>query len=149
MINRLSISVILAVAGAAALTVPVFAGGFGAPSSGDPEIVLAGGMGGGAGGMGGGAGGMGGSAGGMRGGNLGGTGTDNFGDSQFGGPMSDFGQAARGSSGAGTALDNYTYQCVTSAERCSFVAPAWLRAGSLRSGADCVCGNGPEKGRVE
>jgi hypothetical protein len=122
MITRPAISVLLTAASTAAFAALAFAGGFRAPPSNDREIVLAGGMSGGAGGMrgdaggmrggagmGGGTGGMGGGAGGMGGGNFGGMGGGNFGDSQSGGPMSDFGPADRGFSGAGTASDNYTY----------------------------------------
>jgi hypothetical protein len=110
MITRPAISVLLAAASAAAFAAPAFAGGFGAPSSNDREIVLAGGMrggaggmGGGAGGMGGGAGGMGGGAGGSMGGGAGGIRGGNLGGSQSGGPTSDFG------SRAGTASDNNAY----------------------------------------
>jgi hypothetical protein len=133
MISRPWISVLVATAGAALLAAPVLAGGLGAPSSGERDMVLAGGMSGNAGGMSGGAGGV---------------GAGNFAGNRFGGPTNDVQPAARGSA-AGTASDNFTYQCISAVGRCSFVAPAWLRANSLRSGADCVCGNGQQKRRVE
>jgi hypothetical protein len=129
MITRPAILVLLAAASVAAFAAPAFAGGFRAPSFNNHEIVLAGGMRGGAGGMGGGAGGMGGGAGGMgggaggmgggaggmgggiggMGGGAGGTGGGNFAGSQSGGPTSDLVPADSGSSGTGTASDNYTY----------------------------------------
>jgi hypothetical protein len=49
----------------------------------------------------------------------------------------------------GSQGDSYTYQCVTPIGRCSFVAPAWMRASSLRSGAGCACDDGRIGGRVE
>ena len=63
MITRSAISVLLAAASAVAFAAPASAAGFGAPSSNHRVIVLADGMGGG-----------------------------NFGGSQSGGPMSDFGR---------------------------------------------------------
>jgi hypothetical protein len=131
------ISLLFAAAGVAAIGAPAFAGGFAVPSAAfsGREIVLAGGMGGGAGG-------------GMGGGGMGGgmgMGLRYFG----GGPMGDFKQQATGSSEGDRAPENYTYQCITPAGRCSFVAPAWLRANSLRSGAGCTCGVGRDTGRVE
>jgi hypothetical protein len=129
------------------------------PGIGDHGIVLVGGMGGGnAGGMGGGnAGGMGGgntggmgggSAGGMGGGSAGGMMGDQYGyGGIFGGPMTGFGRPVRYPSESSGLY--YTYQCVTPTGRCSFVAPAALRDNSLRSGADCGCGNGQVRGRVE
>jgi len=134
-----AISVGLVTASVAAMGLPAFAGGLAAPSapgSGDRAIVLAGGMGGGGAGMGGGGGAMGG---GMR----------YFGGDPFGGPSGDFTQPARGSPERDRAPENYTYQCVTLVGRCSFVAPARLRANSLRSGADCGCGDGQDRGHVE
>lgn len=127
----------------------------GLPSSeaqGGRAIVLAGGMGGGSGGMGGGGtGGMGGGATGTHSGAFGmGGGGGHFGGGMFGGPTTNFDQpAAASSDNAGNAPDNYTYQCITPAGRCSFVAPAALRANSLRSGADCGCGGGQPQGRIE
>jgi hypothetical protein len=126
---RSVISVLLAAASVAAIGAPDFAGGFAAPAAGDGVIVLAGGMGGGPGG------GMG-----------GGIGARYLGDGRFGGPMGDFNQQARGSSEGDSAPENYTYQCITPVGRCSFVAPAWLRASSLRSGAGCGCGAGQDRG---
>ena len=144
---RSVISVLLAAASVAAVGGPAFAGDFAAPAatgSGDREIVLAGGMG----GAGAGGGGMGG--GGMGGGGMGGDiGTRHFGGGLFGGPMSDFNQQARGSAEGDRAPENYTYQCITPVGRCSFVAPAWLRANSLHSGAGCVCGAAQDGGRIE
>jgi len=100
----------------------------------DPGIVLVGGMGGGsAGGMSGGAGG------GMGGGSAGG---------MFHNQTTDFDRAGQEPWDSASQSDNYTYRCITPAGRCSFVAPASLRANSLRSGADCACG-GQAAGRVE
>ena len=110
----------------------VFVGGMGGSG---------GGMGGGAGGMGGGAGGMGGGGGGMGGGHLG------FGD-PFG-PGTGFARSSEDQSAGGEQPANYTYQCITPVGRCPFVARAALRSSSLRSGADCVCGDGSARGRVE
>jgi hypothetical protein len=111
----------------------VFVGGMGGGS---------GGMGGGAGGMGGGTGGMGGGAGGMGGGHIG------FGD-PFGSPAGGFARSAGDQLENAGPVANYTYQCITPAGRCQFVAPATLRSSSLRSGSDCVCGDWQTKGRVE
>ena len=130
-------------------------------AEGDAAVVLVGGMGGGAttGGMGGGAmtGGMGGGAmtGGMGGGAAtGGTGSGAptggmFGGGMFNNPPPSFGT----NSGSGWPGDNaqpsyYTYQCVTSSGQCSFVAPASLRASSLRIGARCSCSDGQSQGQV-
>lgn len=126
-------------------------GGFSPDAGGGRAIVLAGGMGGGAGGMGGGGGGMGGGATGMGGGAFGmGGGGGHFGGGMFGGPTTDFDRPAVAAPSDNPApADNYTYQCVTPAGRCSFVAPAALRANSLRSGADCGCGGGQPQGRIE
>ena len=112
-------------------------------AEGDAAVVLVGGKGGGAttGGMGGGAmtGGMGCGAptGGM------------FGGGMFNNPPPSFGT----NSGSGWPGDNaqpsyYTYQCVTSSGQCSFVAPASLRASSLRVGARCSCSDGQSQGQV-
>jgi hypothetical protein len=107
----------------------------------DHAVVFVGGMGGSAGGMGGGAGGMGGGGGGMGGGHVG------FGD-PFG-PANNFVQPSEDQPAGGGQPANYTYQCITPAGRCPFVARAALRSSSLRSGADCVCGDGAARGRVE
>lgn len=115
-------------------------------------IVPAGGMGGGStGGMGGSTGGMGGGAAGTRGGAFGmGGGGGHFGGGMFGGQGDFAGPSQAASDNRSSAPpDNYTYQCVTPAGRCSFVAPAALRANSLRSGADCGCGGGQQQGRIE
>ena len=115
-------------------------------------IMLAGGMGGSGGGMGGGNGGMGGGATGMHSGAFGmGGGGGHFGGGMLGGPATNFEQPAAASlDNAGSARpDNYTYQCVTPAGRCSFVAPAALRANSLRSGAACGCAGGQPQGRIQ
>ena len=135
------ISVLLAATSIAAMGGPALSGDFAAPAangSGDREIVLAGGMGGGAGG-----GGMGGGGGG------GGMGGSDFRRGQFAAPMGDLNQTANSPSVADSPSENYTYQCITSVGRCSFVAPAWLRANALRSGAGCACGGGRDEGRVE
>jgi hypothetical protein len=113
----------------------------GAPGP-DRAVVFVGGMGGGGAGMGGGGTGMGGGGAGMGGGHFG------FGNS-FGGPGQDFGQPAENASGIREPSGDYTYQCITPARRCPFVAPASLRSNSLRSGADCVCPDGQSKGRIE
>ena len=121
-------------------------------AEGDAAVVLVGGMGGGAttGGMGGGAttGGMGGGA------TTGGMGSGaptggKFGGGMFNNPPPSFGT----NSGSGWPGDNaqpsyYTYQCVTSSGQCSFVAPASLRASSLRVGARCSCSDGQSQGQV-
>ena len=101
----------------------------------DHAVVFVGGMGGGSGGMGGGAGGMGG-------GHIG------FGD-PFGSPAGGFARSAGDQLENAGPVANYTYQCITPAGRCPFVAPATLRSSSLRSGSDCVCGDRQTKGRVE
>ena len=121
-------------------------------AEGDAAVVLVGGMGGGAttGGMGGGAmtGGMGGGA--TTGGMGSGAPTGSmFGGGMFNNPPPSFGT----NSGSGWPGDNaqpsyYTYQCVTSSGQCSFVAPASLRASSLRVGARCSCSDGQSQGQV-
>lgn len=121
------------------------------PAMGIAGAAAAGGMGGGSGGMGGGgSSGMGGGATGMHSGAFGmGGGGGHFGGGMFG-PSTNFDQpAAASSDNASNAADNYTYQCVTPAGRCSFVAPAALRANALRSGAACGCGGGQPQGRIE
>jgi len=135
--------------------------GGGATTGGMGGGAMTGGMGGGAttGGMGGGAttGGMGGGAttGGMGGGAAtGGMGSGAptggmFGGGMFNNPPPSFGT----NSGSGWPGDNaqpsyYTYQCVTSSGQCSFVAPASLRARSLRVGARCSCSDGQSQGQV-
>src|SRR6516225_7671607 len=135
--------------------------GGGATTGGMGGGATTGGMGGGAttGGMGGGAttGGMGGGAttGGMGGGAAtGGMGSGAptggmFGGGMFNNPPPSFGT----NSGSGWPGDNaqpsyYTYQCVTSSGQCSFVAPASLRARSLRVGARCSCSDGQSQGQV-
>jgi hypothetical protein len=135
--------------------------GGGAMTGGMGGGATTGGMGGGAttGGMGGGAttGGMGGGAttGGMGGGAAtGGMGSGAptggmFGGGMFNNPPPSFGT----NSGSGWPGDNaqpsyYTYQCVTSSGQCSFVAPASLRARSLRVGARCSCSDGQSQGQV-
>ena len=112
-------------------------------AEGDAAVVLVGGMGGGAttGGMGGGA-----TTGGMGSGAPTGS---MFGGGMFNNPPPSFGT----NSGSGWPGDNaqpsyYTYQCVTSSGQCSFVAPASLRASSLRVGARCSCSDGQSQGQV-
>ncbi|HEV2098841.1 MAG TPA: hypothetical protein VGR45_07925 [Stellaceae bacterium] len=107
----------------------------------DHAIIFVGGMGGSGGGMGGGAGGMGGAGGGMGGGHLGSG--DPF------GPVNNFARPSEDQPADAGQPADYTYQCVTPAGRCPFVARAALRSSSLRSGADCVCGDGSARGRVE
>jgi hypothetical protein len=115
---------------------PVFAADRAAPPiSADHPVILAGGMSGGSGGMGGGGGGMGGGG--------------HFGGDMFGAPMTDGSHSSQPSGEANTAGDSYTYQCITAVGRCAFVAPAWMRANSLKSGADCACSGGQMRGRVE
>ena len=128
------------IAAAAAAGVSPLSGvpGPGAPGP-DRAVVLVGGMGGGGAGMGGA--GMGGGFGGMGGAGMRGA-QSGFGDSILG-PSQDSGRATENASG------DYTYQCITPARRCPFVAPASLRSNSLRSGADCVCPDGQSKGRIE
>lgn len=139
-----------------------------ATPAGGPQLLLVGGMGGGGGGMGhgnttgmgggaasgGNTGGMGGgngggmgNTGGMGGGNGGGMNGGGSGGGIFGGAEPAFAGSAADPSGSGGQY--FTYQCVTPAGRCSFVAPAALRDNSLRSGADCACGGGGSRGRVE
>jgi hypothetical protein len=148
-----AILALLATAMVAFMVSGAFSGELAAPSaavSGDRGIVLAGGMSGGGGGMGGGAGGMGGGniGGGMGAGNFGGgMGGGNFGGGMFHGPLTDF--DVQQPSHANAASDSYTYQCITPAGHCSFVAPAWLRASSLHSGAGCACDSGQTQGRVQ
>lgn len=123
----------------------------------NPAIVLIRGTGGGnSGGMAGGTtsgngGGMGGTSGGGMGGTsgrgMGGTSGGRNSGGTFGGSTADFGQSPSDPGAGGGQY--FTYQCVTPAGRCSFVAPAALRGNSLRSGADCACGNGGTPGRVE
>jgi hypothetical protein len=68
----------------------------------------------------------------------------------FGGPADfDRPSAATADQTSSAPPDNYTYQCITPSSRCSFVAPAALRANALRSGADCGCGSGRPQGRIE
>jgi len=147
-------------------------------AEGDAAVVLVGGMGGGAttGGMGGGAmtggmgggvtGGMGGGAttGGMGGGattgGMGGGATTGgmgsgaptgsmFGGGMFNNPPPSFGtNSGSGWPGDSAQPSYYTYQCVTSSGQCSFVAPASLRASSLRVGARCSCSDGQSQGQV-
>jgi len=147
-------------------------------AEGDDAVVLVGGMGGGAttGGMGGGAmtggmgggvtGGMGGGAttGGMGGGattgGMGGGATTGgmgsgaptgsmFGGGMFNNPPPSFGtNSGSGWPGDSAQPSYYTYQCVTSSGQCSFVAPASLRASSLRVGARCSCSDGQSQGQV-
>ena len=80
--------------------------------------------------------------GGMGGGHIG------FGD-PFGSPAGGFARSAGDQLENAGPVANYTYQCITPAGRCQFVAPATLRSSSLRSGSDCVCGDWQTKGRVE
>ena len=163
---RLAISAIFAAAGALAAG-PALSGEFAVPrgafADGHVAIVLVGGMSGGGGGMSGGAagwgggmsgggggmsgggGGMSGGGGGMSGGHGGGTG----GGGMFRGSFSDFAQPADGSAAASGSSDSYSYQCVTPVGYCSFVAPAWMRASTLRSGSDCACNGGQTRGRVQ
>jgi hypothetical protein len=133
----------LSFAAAAASGVGPLSGLSGAGGPG-PEgaVIFAGGMSGGGAGMSGGAGMGGGNAGGMGGGHFG------FGG-PFGSPSQSFGQPAEDQPGNGEPSSYYTYQCITPAGRCPFVAPASLRTNSLRSGADCVCADGRSKGRIE
>ena len=125
--------------------------GGGATTGGMGGGAMTGGMGGGAatGGMGGGAttGGMGGGAatGGMGGGAFGGTGGGMFNDS-----AASFGtNNSSGWPGDSAHSSYYTYQCVTPTGQCSFVAPASLRASSLRAGARCSCSDGLSQGQVK
>jgi hypothetical protein len=106
----------------------------------DHAVVFVGGMGGSAGGMGGGGGGMGGGGAGMGG---------HFGLGDPFGPVNNFARPSEDQPAGGGPPANYTYQCVTPAGRCPFVASAALRSSSLHSGAHCVCGDGSAKGRVE
>ena len=114
----------------------------------DHSVLFVGGMGGSSGGMGGGAGGMGGGGGGMGGGGAG-MGGGHFGLGDPFGPINNFARPSEDQPASGKQPANYTYQCITPAGRCPFVARAALRSSSLRSGADCVCGDGGAKGRVE
>ena len=135
--------------------------GGGATTGGMGGGATTGGMGGGAttGGMGGGAmtGGMGGGAstGGMGGGaTTGGMGSgaptgSMFGGGMFNNPPPSFGtNSGSGWPGDSAQPSYYTYQCVTSSGQCSFVAPASLRASSLRVGARCSCSDGQSQGQV-
>jgi len=135
--------------------------GGGAMTGGMGGGATTGGMGGGAttGGMGGGAttGGMGGGAttGGMGGGaTTGGMGSgaptgSMFGGGMFNNPPPSFGtNSGSGWPGDSAQPSYYTYQCVTSSGQCSFVAPASLRASSLRVGARCSCSDGQSQGQV-
>jgi hypothetical protein len=149
--NKLLAVAALPVLSVALAVMPAAAGNVAPPSvADDGKIVLVGGMGsGGGGGMGGGsAGGMGGGGGGMSGSAGGGMsgGRSGYGN-MYGSPLPHFGESAQDQTGSGG--QNYTYQCVTLAGRCSFVAPAALRDNALRTGADCACGDGQSKGRVE
>jgi hypothetical protein len=108
----------------------------------DRAVLLVGGMGGGGGGMGGGGAGMGGGGAGMGG--------SHFGVGEpFGGPNQSVGQPVEDQPSNEKSSDYYTYQCITPAGQCRFVAPASLRSNSLRSGAVCVCPDGQSKGRIE
>ena len=103
-------------------------------AEGDAAVVLVGGMGGGAttGGMGSGA-----PTGSM------------FGGGMFNNPPPSFGtNSGSGWPGDSAQPSYYTYQCVTSSGQCSFVAPASLRASSLRVGARCSCSDGQSQGQV-
>jgi len=126
--------------------------GGGATTGGMGGGATTGGMGGGAmtGGMGGGAttGGMGGGA--ATGGMGGGAPTGGmFGGGMFNNPPPSFGtNSGSGWPGDSAQPSYYTYQCVTSSGQCSFVAPASLRASSLRVGARCSCSDGQSQGQV-
>ena len=126
--------------------------GGGAMTSGMGGGPTTGGMGGGAttGGMGGGAttGGMGGGA--ATGGMGSGAPTGGmFGGGMFNNPPPSFGtNSGSGWPGDSAQPSYYTYQCVTSSGQCSFVAPASLRASSLRVGARCSCSDGQSQGQV-
>ena len=135
--------------------------GGGATTGGMGGGATTGGMGGGAmtGGMGGGAmtGGMGGGP--MTGGMGGGAATGGmgsgaptggmFGGGMFNNPPPSFGtNSGSGWPGDSAQPSYYTYQCVTSSGQCSFVAPASLRASSLRVGARCSCSDGQSQGQV-
>jgi hypothetical protein len=137
--------------------------GGGATTGGMGGGATTGGMGGGAttGGMGGGAttGGMGGGAstGGMGGGGAttggmggGGASTGGLGGGgMFNNPPPSFGANSSDWPGSSTQSSYYTYQCVTAAGQCSFVAPASLRSSSLRAGARCSCSNGLSQGQIK
>jgi len=131
-----------------ALAVPAKSGPQPVAAAADRAIVLIGGMSGGGGGMGGGSGGMSGGGGGMGGGS-GGMGGGHFNGGMYHSPMMDFDRSADQSSDSSGKSDSYTYQCVTPAGSCSFVAPAALRANSLHSGADCACSSGRTTGRLQ
>jgi len=118
----------------AALAVPAESGPQPVAAAADRAIVLIGGMSGGGGGMGGGSGGMSGGY---------------FNGGMYHSPMMDFDRSADQSSDSSGKSDSYTYQCVTPAGSCSFVAPAALRANSLHSGADCACSSGRTTGRLQ
>jgi hypothetical protein len=143
----LAVAALLAAAQLALAVAPAGAGSILLPSAvsaADQGIVLVGGMGGGsAGGMGGGTGG------GMGGASAGGMGGGNFGGGMFHGQPTDFDGPGQEPWGSASPRDTFTYQCITPAGRCSFVAPASLRASSLRSGAECGCSGGQTTGRVE
>ena len=117
-----------------ALAVPAKSGPQPVAAAADRAIVLIGGMSGGGGGMGGGSGGMSGGY---------------FNGGMYHSPMMDFDRSADQSSDSSGKSDSYTYQCVTPAGSCSFVAPAALRANSLHSGADCACSSGRTTGRLQ
>ena len=157
---RLAISAIFAAAGSLAAG-PALSGEFAVPGAafadGNVAIVLAGGMSGSGGGMTGGGGGMSGGSGGMSGGGGGMSGGGGgmsggvggmSGGGMFRGSFSDFAQPADGSGASGSS-DSYSYQCVTPIGNCSFVAPAWMRASTLRGGSDCACNGGQTRGRVQ
>lgn len=135
----------LSIATAAATGIGPLSGasGAGAPGPDRAAVLFVGGMsGGGAGMSGGGAGMSGGNAGGMGGGNFGPGGPS-------GGPNQSFGQPGEDQPENEKSSGYYTYQCLTPAGRCTFVAPASLRSNSLRSGADCDCPDGRSSGRIE
>ena len=138
-----TVKISFSIATAAAAGIAPLSGfpGSGAPSP-DRAVLLVGGMGGGGAGMGGAGAGMGGGGAGMGG--------SHFGVGEpFGGPNQNFGQPVEDQPGNEKSSDYYTYQCITPAGQCPFVAPASLRSNALRSGADCVCPDGQSKGRIE
>ncbi len=164
MSKRLAISAIFAATAGGIAICPAFSAEFPAPKAVPPGhvgFVLAGGMGGSGGGMSGGGGGMSGGGGGTgsgggggmsgggggMGGGFGGMGGGSFGGGLFGGPATAYQQSSQWGDRASS--DSYSYQCITSSGSCSFVAPAWMRASSLRSGSDCACDGGQTRGRVQ
>ena len=92
-----------------------------------------------------------GKGGGMGGGAVtGGMGDGTFGGGMFNSPTADFGATnSSGWPGNSAQPSYYTYQCVTASGQCSFVAPASLRASSLRAGARCSCSDGLSQGQVK